>query len=56
MVAQSVLAVRAPAGVPLRQAAVYLMHGLLLPDTLGQRAIRAKIDEMGLGEAAITAA
>ncbi|MEU2232608.1 hypothetical protein [Streptomyces vietnamensis] len=35
---------------------VYLMHGLLLPDTPGQQAIRAKVDELGLGEAAITAA
>ncbi|MFE6912193.1 hypothetical protein [Streptomyces erythrochromogenes] len=36
--------------------AVYLMHGLLLPDTPGQQAIRSAIDELGLGEAAITAA
>ncbi|MGW9070299.1 hypothetical protein ACWGQT_12760 [Streptomyces yangpuensis] len=36
--------------------AVYLMHGLLLPDTPGQQAIRAAIDELGLGEAAIAAA
>lgn len=35
---------------------VYLMHGLLLPDTPGQQAIRATVDELGLGEAAITAA
>ncbi|MFJ3921656.1 hypothetical protein [Streptomyces sp. NPDC090022] len=35
---------------------IYLMHGLLLPDTPGQQAIRARIDELGLGEAAITAA
>lgn len=34
---------------------VYLMHGLLLPDTPGQQAIRAKIDELGLGEATIAA-
>ncbi|MFE5796714.1 hypothetical protein ACFQ8C_29640 [Streptomyces sp. NPDC056503] len=35
---------------------VYLLHGFLLPDTPGQQAIRARIDELGLGEAAITAA
>lgn len=35
---------------------LYLMHGLLLPDTPGQQAIRAKIDELGLGEIVITAA
>ncbi|MER5967817.1 hypothetical protein [Streptomyces sp. NPDC002057] len=34
---------------------LYMLHGLLLPDTPGQQAIRAKIDELGLGEAAITA-
>jgi hypothetical protein len=31
------------------------MHGLLLPDTPGQQAIRANIDELGLGEATIAA-
>ncbi|MEV6583616.1 hypothetical protein AB0M92_36355 [Streptomyces sp. NPDC051582] len=35
---------------------VYLMHGLLLPDTVGQQAIRAKIDELGLGEVVLAAA
>ncbi|MER5775488.1 hypothetical protein ABT144_14560 [Streptomyces sp. NPDC002039] len=35
---------------------LYLMHGLLLPDTPGQQAIRDKIDELGLGEIVITAA
>ncbi|MFJ5548567.1 hypothetical protein [Streptomyces sp. NPDC093225] len=35
---------------------VYLMHGLLLPDTPSQQAIQAKIDELGLGEVAISAA
>ncbi|MEV6734779.1 MULTISPECIES: hypothetical protein [unclassified Streptomyces] len=35
---------------------LYLMHGMLLPDTVGQQAIRAKIDELGLGEVVITAA
>ncbi|MEU8617316.1 hypothetical protein [Streptomyces sp. NPDC048623] len=34
---------------------VYLMHGLLLPDTPGQQAIRDRIDELGLGEATIAA-
>ncbi|MER5737107.1 hypothetical protein ABT117_15700 [Streptomyces sp. NPDC002262] len=35
---------------------LYLMHGLLLPDTPGQQAIRARIDELGLGEVTLTAA
>ncbi|MEY2227925.1 hypothetical protein [Streptomyces sp. BF23-19] len=35
---------------------LYLMHGLLLPDTSGQQAIRAKIDELGMGEIVLTAA
>ncbi|WP_328792687.1 MULTISPECIES: hypothetical protein [unclassified Streptomyces] len=35
---------------------VYLMHGLLLPDTPGQQAIRAEIDELGMGEVVLAAA
>lgn len=29
---------------------MYLLHGMLLPDTPGQRAVRARIDELGVGE------
>ncbi|MFF0216105.1 hypothetical protein [Streptomyces vinaceus] len=34
---------------------LYLMHGLLLPDTPGQKAIRAVIDELGVGEVVLSA-
>lgn len=47
---------REVAGVLAFCGSVYLMHGLLLPDTPGQQAIRATIDELGLGEAALTSA
>lgn len=30
--------------------ALYLFHGMLLPDTPGQQAIRARIDALGMGE------